>query len=129
MNKSTTVAGLIGALFLMVAACGLAADSAVRTMAEITKNLNHFPSDTDKEKLAAISRDENSSEAEKVVAMALMNLAHRVSDEDRPKLNAIADDASAPAGLRELADILLHVDHRPSDEDIESLAAIAATTD
>ncbi len=54
-----------------------AESAAVYTMADITMNLNHFPSDSDKEKLAAIVSSDDSSESEKVVAAAILNIEHK----------------------------------------------------
>ena len=79
--------------------------AAIRTMADITMNLNHYPSDSEKQTLAAIAKSEDSSESEIAVATAISNMKHQVAAGDKEKLNSIIADDSAPTDLRALASI------------------------
>ena len=72
----------------------LADSDAIRSMARITMNLNHFPSDADKEALKSIVDSDDSSEEEASIAMALMNLQHKVGEADAERLADIVDDDS-----------------------------------
>ena len=126
MNTKTNVAGLLCIALSIFASYAFAESAAVRTMADVTMNLNHFPSDSDKQKLSALSGSGDSSDSELAVAAAIMNMQHRVTDADKEKLDAIIGDESAPAGLRELAGILVNINHRPSEADVKKLAAIVA---
>jgi hypothetical protein len=103
-----------------------AESAAVLTMADITMNLNHFPSDSDKEKLAAIISSDDSSESEVAVAAAILNIEHQVAAADKEKLNAIIGDDSTSAELRAVASVLVTVMHTPTQSDIDKLAEINA---
>ena len=103
----------------------LAESDAIRAMASITLNLNHFPSDADKAALSAIIESDDSSEEEASIAMALMNMQHKVTERDAERLADIVDDDEADANARELAGIVLGINHSASDDDKETLAALA----
>jgi hypothetical protein len=126
MNTKTTVSSIACSALLIFAGIAFADSSAIRTMADVTMTLNHFPSDADKQKLAAITA---SSDSELAVATAITNIQHKVADADKAKLNAIIGDDSAPADLRQLAGILVTINHRPSDADIAKLATIVADSE
>ena len=126
MNTGITAPGLACFALLLLASLSFAESAAVSTMADITMNLNHFPSDSDKQKLMAITNGDLSSESEQAVASAILNLQHRVRDADKKILNSIISDGSAPADLRELAAVLVNINHSPSDSDVEKLAALVA---
>lgn len=96
----------------------------IATMAGIVLSLQHFPSDADKEKLAAIAASD-AADTVKTVANAIANIQHSVSDADKAALEAIADDESQSADLRELAFIVAELNHVPSAEDKASLAELA----
>jgi len=125
MNKIRfALAGIVVTLLL---ATGLVfADSAaIRTMAKITMSLNHFPSDDDKAALKAIIDNNESSEEEAAIALALSNMQHKVTVTDAERLADIVDDPESDGSARELSGILLGVNHAPSDEDKAALAALA----
>lgn len=125
MNKiRIALAGIVVAL-LLVAGFAVADSVAIRTMAGITMNLNHFPSDDDKAALKAIIDSDETSEDEAVIAMALSNMQHKVTAADAERLTDIVDDPESNGSARELAGILLGVNHAPSDEDKAALAALA----
>ena len=110
----------------LLTSVAFADDDATRTMATITKNLNHFPSDSDKEKLADVINSDESSKAEIAVASAISDFEHKVSDSDRKELQTVIDDESTPDDLRQLAAILMTINHSPSESDVEKLDRIAA---
>jgi hypothetical protein len=124
-NIEAVLAG-IGAMLLIATGPVLADNAAVQTLARITVNLQHFPSDDDKAQLQAIIDSDESTEGEAAVAMALANFQHQVAPGDAERLLDVKDDDSATAEVRELADILLRTQHSPSDEDKTTLAAMAA---
>ena len=126
MKTMTTVSSIVCSALLIFTGLAFADSVAIGTMADVTMNLNHFPSDSDKQKLAAIASNDESSKAELAVATAIMNIEHHVTDGDKEMLNSIIGDESAPAGLRELAGILVNLNHRASESDVAKLATIVA---
>ncbi len=126
MKTRTTVLRIVCSALLIVTGSAFADSAAIRTMADVTMNLNHFPSDADKQKLSAITSHDDSSKAELSVATAILNIEHHVTEADKEMLNSIIGDESAPAELRELAGILVNINHRPSEADVAKLATIVA---
>ena len=125
--KTRTSAPLIACFSLfLIAGSAFADNGAISTMADITKSLNHYPSDSDKEKLTAITGSSGSSNSELAVATAILHIEHKVTDADKAKLSAIIADDSVPDELRQLAGILVTINHRPSDSDVATLATIVA---
>jgi hypothetical protein len=114
-----SVAGL-----MLGAQPALAASTAVREMAGIVMNLNHYPSDAEKAGLRSIVSDKGSTEQERVIATALSNLEHKVAAGDAEKLKQVMNDMSAPAEVRDLAGIVLKISHKPSKEDKRKLETI-----
>jgi cytochrome bd-type quinol oxidase subunit 1 len=126
MRTIAIVSGIACFLLLMLAGRAFADSAAIRSMADITMNLNHFPSDEDKEKLAAIAGSSDSNQSERAVATAIANIQHHLAAADKEKLEAVMQDQSAADELRELAGILLSFNHHPSESDRVKLAKIAA---
>ena len=111
---------------LMLAAGPVAAETdAIKTIAGIMANLNHFPSDEDKTVLQGIIDSDDSSEEEATIAMALSNMQHKVSGEDAARLEDLVDDESNDESARKLAGILLSINHSAGDDDKAALKAIA----
>lgn len=129
MKTKISVLSIVCSALLIFTSSAFADSAAVRTMADVTMNLNHFPSDSDKQKLSAITDSDDSSKSELAVATAIMNIKHHVTEADKQMLNSIIGDESAPAELRELAGILVNINHRPTESDVEKLAAIVADSD
>ena len=128
--KSTIIFSIIAAAVLLISTNPAYADTAaIRTMASITMNLNHFPSDADKQMLAAITHSDDSSESEIAVATAISNIKHKVSAGDKEKLNSIIEDESTPTELRTVASVLISINHTPTKSDKERLKKIAAGAD
>ena len=100
------------------------ADDEVATMADIVLSLAHFPSDADKQALAAIAEGDSSASV-KAVASAIAGISHKVSDADKAMLLAIAADDNEPADLRELASIVAGINHMPGDDAKAALAVLA----
>ena len=85
--KSTILVLIIAcSVLLIISDLAFADTAAIRTMADITMNLNHFPSDSDKQMLAAITNSDDSSESEIAVATAISNIKHQVAAGDKEKL-------------------------------------------
>ena len=60
----------------------------VKTMAQIMINLNHYPSDSEKDTLRQISLT-STSDHEKTIANAMINLQHAATDADKKKLTGL----------------------------------------
>jgi hypothetical protein len=126
MRKHALSCTFLACAVLFSAPFSLAGDADVRTMAEIVLNLNHFPSDADKEKLAAIIDNEDSSEDEVTIATAILNVAHQASESDKEALDMIVTDDSVSPSVQALASAVLNVSHKATDEDIAKLKMIAS---
>ena len=126
MRSTAIVPSIVCFVLLIISNLGVADSAAIRTMAEITMNLNHYASDSDKQKLAAITNSGDSSKSEVAVATAILNIEHRVAAADKEKLNSLIGDDSTPAELRELARILININHRPTESDIDKLEELVA---
>jgi hypothetical protein len=125
MNKFAIVLTGIAITSLFSTGIVLADDAAIKTMARITMNLKHFPSDDDKATLKGISDSDDSTEEAADIAMAISNMQHKVLEEDADRLEDIISDDGTDADARKLASILLRINHAPSDEDKKTLAALA----
>lgn len=125
MNKFAFVLTSMAITSLLSSGIVLADEPAIKTMARITMNLNHFPSDDDKATLKGIIDSDDSSEEAADIAMAISNMQHKVLEEDVDRLEDIISDDRTGADARKLASILLRVNHTPSDEDKKTLAALA----
>lgn len=99
----------------------MAGGETIGKMAEIMMNLNHFPSDSEKQTLREITLNSASSEQEKTIAQAMINLQHAATAEDKKKLSKIVSDDSAPQEVRTLAQIVRDLNHQPSAEDKKKL--------
>lgn len=100
-------------------------DTAVKTMASIMLQFNHYPSAAQQSVLLELTNDSTLSESEKSVATAILNIAHHASTADKTILGEISmDDSEAPA-LRELAQVIRDVNHTVSAADQEKLAELA----
>lgn len=87
-----------------------------QTIAMILSDLNHYPSDEEKEKLAMISKDESTSEATQTLAKTLHDLQHKPSAEDKEALAAIVESEEASDAEKQLAKIIMDINHKPSAE-------------
>ena len=129
MRSMTVISSIACSVLLIIPNLVFAETTAIRTMADITMNLQHYPSDSDKQKLAAIINSDDSSESEIAVAAAISKIEHQVAAVDKEKLNAIIGDDSTPDELRTVASILIKVMHIPTQSDIEKLKEIVAAND
>lgn len=98
---------------------------AVATMAEILADLNHFPSDAEKETLSGIIADEDTGDHERAVAMALLNVEHQVRDDDRAELESVLADETAPKPVKTLAKVIVNLNHAPSEDEQAKLAKLS----
>lgn len=126
MHKTARVLAGISITALLAGGVAVADSEAIRTMANITMSLNHFPSDDDKAKLKSIVDSEDSSEEEASIAMALSNVQHKVTEADAERLQDIVDDDMSDEEARKLAAILLGINHTASDADKLALAALSS---
>ncbi len=98
-----------------------AGNSAIQSMAKIMMNVNHYPSDGEKETLKNIVGDKSASKHEQIMAESMINLQHKASPADKEKLSEIMNDDSASADARALAEIIHNLNHAPSDNDKSKL--------
>ena len=85
--KAIAMVGLALSLGFTLGTPALSAeDSSAETMAAILIDLNHFPTDAEKETLQAIVDDEAASEQERTVASAMINLQHKATAADKEKM-------------------------------------------
>lgn len=120
----TVLTGLALSLCL-ASGTAIAGSEAIQTMARITMNMNHFPSDADKAVLKQIIDSDDASEDEADIAMVISNIEHTIREKDIERLEDIIADDSAEDDVRELARILLRVNHKANDGDKATLAALA----
>ena len=125
MNRFVFVLTGIAITSLFSSGIVLADDAAIKTMARITMNLNHFPSDDDKATLKGIIDSDDSSDEAADIALAISNMEHKIQEEDVERLEDIIGDDRTGDDARTLASILLRFNHAPSDEDKKTLAALA----
>ena len=119
--------GILGTMLLLGLAANLAnaAESkAVQAMAGILTNIQHVPSDADKQALAQITQDKTTTADERTVAQALMNVQHTAAAADKSGLEAIVSDAKASGSVKTLATVILGLHHFPSASDKEKLRAL-----
>lgn len=121
-----TLLPLAGISLALCLAAGLvvADTNTIRTLTQITMNLDHHPSDADKAVLAAIIESDDSSEEEVALAMALANMEQKVNAADAERLLDIVDDDLSDESARKLAAVLLRINQRPSDQDRLTLSAL-----
>lgn len=124
-TRKITFAALAASILFVTTSPSLvsaAATDAVKTMAKIILNLNHYPSDSEKTQLKTIAT--SGSEQEKVLAGAMINLQHKVADGDKKALEQLKSDEYSSPEVKDLAGILLSLNHQPSDADKKKLSAI-----
>ncbi len=97
------------------------ADSSEGMMASILAELNHFPSDAQKEVLAAIYEDASNSPAEKLVAAIISRVAHQVGDADKAELQTILGSEEVSEGLKTIANAILNIKHKVQSDDLQAL--------
>ena len=119
---------LSASLFLCLAASIVngGEGKAVQTMAAILINLQHFPTEADKQTLKHIAEDKSVTANERTVARALMNVQHTVAAADKPLLESIVKDDKASSSVKTLASVLLNLKHMPSAGDKEKLKSLTS---
>jgi len=96
----------------------------LKRIAEISLNLSHYPSASEKKELVKMMKNEDLSESIRVLAHALYNLEHSVAEVDKKGLNTIINNASESNKIRTLANVLLNINHQPSSTDKVKLKSI-----
>jgi len=124
MHNSISILGTMLLLGLAANVANAAESKAVQAMAGILTNIQHVPSDADKQALAQITQDKTTTADERTVAQALMNVQHTAAAADKPGLEAIVSDAKASGSVKTLATVILGLHHFPSASDKEKLRAL-----
>lgn len=124
-KRAVAIAGLALSLGLTLGTPALGADDdSVEAMAAILIDLNHVPTDAQKQKLQAIADNDSAGEQERAVAKAMMNLKHKATAADKEEMQSIMDDESASAEVRDLAGVVYRLNHKPDDSDRAKLSAL-----
>ncbi|HSX51348.1 MAG TPA: hypothetical protein VLF09_10340 [Cellvibrio sp.] len=125
MKRKTFSAAVI-ALFTLLAVPvpSFAESNAISTMARILTELNHYPSAEQKATLAAISKDENSSDATRAIAEAIHNVEHKAKADDVEKLKIVTETKSSTEEEKQLAEIVMNLNHSVSPETKKALEAL-----
>lgn len=100
-------------------------DTAVKTMATIMLQFNHFPSEAQQSVLLELTNDSSVSDSEKLLATAILNIKHQASAVDKKKLSRISSDDSESSELRDLARVVRDINHTVGASDKEKLAVLA----
>ena len=90
MRKIYSALAAIGMALLLAPGPVVADTGTVRTLDRITMNLDHYPTDEDKTILKAIIDNDDSSEEEAGIAMALSNMQQKVKPADDNDIVALA---------------------------------------
>lgn len=90
--------------------------SATNVIASILVDLNHFPSESEKEELLAIANDDGVGRAFRAVANAVANIQHAATTEDKEIMNRIISSERAHINAKAFAEILLQLNHTASEE-------------
>ena len=97
--------------------------TAFRDIAEIVASINHFPSDADKSRLAAIAADETIAQDLRTMATTVANINHSASAEGKAAMAEI-QTGEAPDVGKTLAGIIASLNHIPSDADKTTIAGL-----
>ena len=99
--------------------------AAVKAIAGILMNVNHFPNDADKKTLTTLAAQSSTTEQEKVLIAAMMGMQHSIAAADKPKVEAVMKDAKASAGVKQIATILNTFLHMASADEKAALKKLA----
>ncbi len=123
--RSAVAVFFFSMLALLMSPAALSQSGAVSTMAGILAEMQHYPSDAQKEKLTAISNNSSYSEAAHAIAMAIRDIKHKAQSDDVSALKKITQSASASKAEKQLASIVLDFNHQVSAEAQEKLKMLA----
>ena len=121
---------LISKLLVFAAVCSLSqfaaadTDAAVKSVAGILANMNHFASDADKAALMAISADEANGRGIRLVATAVHNIQHAAPAGDKEAMAGVVASDMARADVKSLAGIVTGFNHMASAEAKATLQAM-----
>ena len=99
-------------------------DAMIIKMADIMINLEHFPTEDEKQKLQSILDSDSSTDQEKIIANSIMNIRHSPNAEDQDKLQLIIDNTTATSTVNTLARIVQSFSHGISKTDKRKLQTI-----
>lgn len=113
----------LGLTMLLVAGtpAAVAGEETAATLAGILANMNHFPSESEKETLTAIAADESVDADLRAIARAIAGIEHTPSAADQAQLNGILANDAATAAEKTLARAVLRFQHKASVEDQAAL--------
>ncbi len=123
--RSAVAVFVLSILTLLVSPAALAQSGAVSRVAGILSDMQHFPSDAQKESLAAISNDSSYSEEIRTIATAVRNIQHKPQPADVSALKKIQESSSASEAEKQLASIVLDFNHQPSEQARGKLKSLA----
>ncbi|MDL0432654.1 hypothetical protein QPM17_16050 [Marinobacter sp. TBZ242] len=123
--RSAVAVFFFSVMTLLASPAAFSQSDAVAKVAGILSEMQHFPSDAQKESLAAISNDSSHSDAIRTIATAVRNIQHKAQPDDVSALKEVRDSASASEAEKQLASIVLDFHHQPSDQAKEKLKNLA----
>lgn len=109
---------------LMFFPCMAIADGAMSTMASVLSELNHFPSETDREALAGIIEGESSTADEKMLAQIISRIEHKANVSDKVRLEKILESEDTSQAARAIATALVNINHKLQSDDIQAMKAL-----
>jgi len=125
LTKTLLLLALSGLFTQSALAQDAAASAAMKQIADIVANINHFPSDAaDKATLAEIAGNMSFPEGLRNMADTVANISHSATAEGKAAMAAIQANAQAPEAARELAGIIASVNHVASAEAKQTLATL-----
>ena len=93
-------------------------------MAQILLKLNHYPSNSEKATLQAISKKSAATAQERILANAILNINHQVNPADEPLLQNVMQDNQATNQQQSMASIIMKLNHKPGKDDKVVLSKI-----
>ncbi len=122
--KTLIVLASIGMFSHFAAAQSSADSAAMKQIAQVVSNLNHFPSDDDFEILDSIIASSDVSNEVRMMADTVANIEHSANEEGKGAMESIAGNESLSEQARSLAVIIGNLTHTASAAAKEQLAAM-----
>ena len=126
INRSAVAVFVFSLITLLASPAAFSQSDAVATMAGIVADMQHFPSDGQKQTLSAIANDESNSEATRAIAMAIHNIQHKAQPDDVAALKKVESSGAASGAEKELASIVLGFHHMAGDKAKKQLNMLAS---
>lgn len=125
-NRLSSITAIISFFsLLLIVPLSSANSDAIPQMATIVSEINHFPSDEQKEALSDIGNNKDYSEATRIIAKAIHDIEHQPTDEHIAALSEIIKSPSASDAEKQMAEIVMVFNHTVSSEAEDTLEKLA----